>query len=129
METLLAILVIISALVALVAAIFALHAGLRLRRTRAALRSHLLSEVARLARHATELEKNLAALDARAQSLPVQLSELQRNLATLRLLANVLGTSLRQAQSVLSSTGLKSFLAGAFRAGKAGGPAGPGRKS
>ena len=100
-----------SAFVALVAALFALRGWLRLRRTRAALRYHLLSEVARLANRATEIEKNLAALDARAQALPIQVSELQQNLATLRILTNVLGTSLRQAQRILSSTGLKSSLA------------------
>ncbi len=110
MGTLLIILVLASALVALVAAASALRAGLKLRRTRAALRAHLSSEVARLAQRTTELEENLAALDARAQTLPVQVSELQQNLATLRVLANALGTSLRQAQRLLSPTGLKSFL-------------------
>jgi septal ring factor EnvC (AmiA/AmiB activator) len=111
MGTLLIILVLTSALVALIAAVFALRAGLRLRRTRAALRSHLYSEVARLARRTTDLEKNLAALDAQAQTLPVQISELQQNLATLRVLTNALSTSLRQAQKILSFTSLKSSLA------------------
>ncbi len=114
MGTFLIILVLASALVALVAAISALRAGLNLRRTRAALRSHLQSEVARLARRTTELEKNLAALDGRAQALPVRILELQQNLATLRILANALGTSLRQAQKLLSSP-VRPF-AGAFQA-------------
>src|SRR5215207_5470138 len=135
MGTLLIILVLASALVALVAAIFALQAGLKLRRTRAALRSRLSSEVARLVRRTTELEENLATLDTRAQALPVRISELQQNLATFRVLANALGTSLRQAQRLLSSTGLKSSLARPLaeifqtaRNGRNGNPAGLGRK-
>ncbi|MDP8951368.1 MAG: hypothetical protein M3N18_03845 [Actinomycetota bacterium] len=135
MGTFLTILVLASALVALVAGISALRAGLKLRRTRAALRSHLQSEVARLTRRTTELEKNLAALDVRAQALPLRIFELQQNLATLRILANALGTSLRQAQKLLSSTGLKSILLRplteafqAFRNGRSGDPAGPGRR-
>ena len=111
MGTLLIILVLASALVALIAAISALRAGLRLRRTRAALRSHLSFEVAQLARRTSEMEKSLTALDARAQALPVRISELQQNLAALRVLTDALGTSLRQAQRLLSSTGLKSSLA------------------
>ena len=134
MGTLLIILVLASALVAFVAAISALRAGLRLRRTRAALRTHLSSEVTRLARRTAEVEKSLAALDARAQALPVRISELQQNLATLRVLVNALGTSLRQAQRLLSYTGLKSSLAplvGIFqtvRNGGNSGPAGPRRE-
>jgi hypothetical protein len=135
MGTLLIMVVFASALIALVAAIFALRAGLKLRRTRAALRSHLYSEVDQLAHRATELEKNLAALDTRAQALPVRISELQQNLTTLRILADALGTSLRQAQKILSSSGLKSSLAGllsetsrAFRNGTSSGPAGRERK-
>ena|SRR5215212_2943107 len=110
MGTILIILVFGSALVALVAGIFALRAGLKLRRTRAALRSHLSSEIAQLSRRTTELEKNLAALDARAQALPIKISELQQSLTTLQVLANALGTSLRQAQRILSFTILKSSL-------------------
>jgi septal ring factor EnvC (AmiA/AmiB activator) len=110
MGTFLIILVLASALVALVAAISALQSGLKLRRTRAALRSHLRSEVARLVRRTTELEKNLAALDVRAQALPVRIFELQQNLATLRILANALGASLTQAQKLLSFTSLRSSL-------------------
>ena len=114
MGTLLIFLVLASALVAFVAAIFALQAGLKLRRTRAALRSHLRSEVTRLAHRTIELEKNLATLDVRAQALPTRISELQQNLSTLRILANALGTSLRQAQKLLSSP-VRPF-AGAFQA-------------
>jgi chromosome segregation ATPase len=110
MGTFLTILVLASALVALVAAISALRSGLKLRRTRAALGPHLRSELARLARRTTELEKNLAALDLRAQALPVRIFELQQNLATLRILANALGTSLTQAQKLLSFANLRSSL-------------------
>ena len=114
MGTLLTILVLASALVALATAVFALRAWLRLRRTRAALRSHLSSEVARLAHRTTELEENLAALNARSQALPVRITELQQNIATLRVLTNALGTSLRQAQRLLSSTSLSSSLVQPF---------------
>jgi hypothetical protein len=111
MGTFLTILVLVSAFLAFVAGASALRAGLRLRRTQLALRSHLYSEVVRLAGRATELEKSLTDLDARARALPVHISELQQNLATLRVLTNALGLSLRQAQRVLSSAGIKSSLA------------------
>ena len=117
MATLLTIPVLVSALVALVTGISALRAGLRLRRTRAALRSHLYSEIDRLAHRATELQESLAALDARAQALPVRVSELQRNLAALRVLTNSLGTSLRQAQKILSFLGPRSYLARVLETG------------
>jgi hypothetical protein len=117
MVTLLTIPVLVSALVALVTGSSALRAGLRLRRTRAALRSHLYSEIDRLAHRATELEKSLAALDARAQALPALVSELQQNLAVLRVLTNALGTSLLQAQRILSFLGPRSYLARAFETG------------
>ncbi len=117
MVTLLTIPVLVSALVALVTGISALRAGLRLRRTRAALRSHLYSEIGRLTHRATELEESLAALDARAQALPVRISELQQNLAALRVLTNALGTPLRQAQRILSFAGPRSHLARAFGTG------------
>ncbi len=110
MGTFLAILVLASAFLALVTAVSALRAYLRLRRVRAALGAHIYSEVDLLARRASEIEKNLAALDARAAALPVRIAELQQNLSALRVLVNALGTSLRQAQKVLSSTGLKSSL-------------------
>jgi hypothetical protein len=111
MVTLLTIPLLVSALVALVTGISALRAGLRLRRTRAALRSHLYSEIDRLTHRATELEESLAALDARAQALPVRVSELQQNLAALRVLTNALGTSLRQAQKIPSFLGSRPYLA------------------
>ena len=117
MVTLLTIPVLVSAFVALVTGISALRAGLRLRRTRAALRSHLYAEIDRLAHRATELEESLAALDARAQALPVRVSELQQNLAALRVLTNALGTSLRQAQKILSFAGPRSYLGRAFGTG------------
>lgn len=116
MGTLPVILVLASAFVALVTAVFALRAYLRLRRVYTALRAHVYPEVDLLARRATEIEKNLAALDARAAVLPVRISELQQSLATLRVLANALGASLRQTQKVLSSTGLKSSLVPLARA-------------
>ena len=126
METFLTILAITSAFLAFVAGGSALRAGLRLRRTYLALRSHFYSEVVRLAGRTAELEKSLTALDARARSLPVRISELQQNLTTLRVLTNALGISLGQAQRALSSTGIKSSLANSFlrtfeaRTGRAG---------
>jgi septal ring factor EnvC (AmiA/AmiB activator) len=114
MGTFLVILALVSGLLALVTGASALRAGLRLRHTRSALQSHLISELSQLAERTTELEKSLAALDARAQALPVRISELQQNLATLRVLTNALGTSLRQVQRLLSFSGVKSSLAEAF---------------
>jgi hypothetical protein len=111
METFLTILAITSAFLAFVAGVSALRAGLRLRRTYLGLRSHLYSEVVQLVGRATELEKSLTALDARARALPVHISELQQNLATLRVLTNALGSSLGQAQRALSSAEIKSSLA------------------
>ena len=125
MGTFLTILVFASAFFAFLGGISALRAGLRLRRTYLALRSHFYSEVVRLAGRATELEESLTALDARARALPVHISELQQNLATLRVLTNALGVSLGQAQKVLSPTGIKSSLSGAFVArSRAGGERG-----
>jgi predicted nucleic acid-binding Zn-ribbon protein len=103
MAAFLTILVLVSALVALVTGVSALWAGLRLRRTGTALRTHLYSEIDRLARRSTELEESLAALDARAQTIPVRVSELQQNLAALRVLTSALGSSLRRSRRVLSS--------------------------
>ena len=126
METFLTILALLSAFLAFVAGVAALRAGLRLRRTYLASRAHFYSEVVRLAGRTTELEKSLAALDARARALPVYISELQQNLATLRVLTHTLGISLGQAQRALSSTGIKSSLAKHFsrtlavRTGRAG---------
>ena len=103
MVTFLTILVVVSALVALVTAVSALRAGLRLRRTSQALRTHLYSEIDRLVRRSTELEGSLAALNTRAQALPERVSELQQNLAALRVLTSALGSSLRRSRRVLSS--------------------------
>ena len=114
METFLTILAIASASLTFVAGVSALRAGLRLRRTYLALRSHLYSEVVRLAGRTTDLEKNLTALDARARALPMRISDLQQNLATLRVLTNALGISLGQAQRALSSTGIKSSFTKPF---------------
>jgi hypothetical protein len=108
MAALLTILVLVSALVALVTGVSALWAGLRLRRTGTALRTHLYSEIDRLSRRSTELEESLAALDARAQAIPVRVSELQQNLAALRILTSALGSSLRRSRRVLSSDGTRS---------------------
>jgi hypothetical protein len=109
MGTVLTIMVLASALITLLTGVSALRAGLKLHRTRIALQTHLISDVTRLAGRATELERSLAGLDARAQALPVRISELQQNLATLRILTHALGTSLRQAQRVLQG-GIKSSL-------------------
>jgi chromosome segregation ATPase len=108
MAAFLTILVLVSAFVALVTGVSALRAGLRLRRTGTALRTLLLSEIDRLTRRSTELEESLAALDARAQALPVRVSELQQNLAALRVLTSALGTSLRRSRRALSSDGTRS---------------------
>jgi hypothetical protein len=126
MEMFLTILAITSASLAFVAMVSTLRAGLRLRRTYLALRSHFYSEVVRLSARTTDLEKSLTALDARARALPVRVSDLQQNLATLRVLTNALGISLGQAQRALSSTGIQSSLAKPFsrtfeaRTGRAG---------
>jgi hypothetical protein len=126
MEMFLTILAITSASLAFVAMVSALRAGLRLRRTYLALRSHFYSEVVRLAGRTTDLEKSLTALDARARALPVRISDIQQNLAALRILTNTLGISLGQAQRALSSTKIQSSLAKPFlrtfeaRTGRAG---------
>ncbi len=111
MATFLTIIIVAGALLALVTAISALRAWLRLRRARAVLEAEIGTEVVRLAGRASELEGSLAALNARAELLPVRISALQQNLATLGVLTGALGTSLRQAQKVLTSAGMKSALA------------------
>jgi hypothetical protein len=111
MGTLLVILTLGGALAALAAGVLALRAYLGLRRTRAAVLDGLVVEVARVAGRAAELETRLAALDARANALPVRISDLQQNLTTLRVLTNALTGTLGQAQRVLSRAGLKSSLA------------------
>ena len=108
MATFLTILVLVSALVALVTGVSALRAGLRLRRTHAALWTLLYSEIDRLTRRSTELEGSLAALNTRAQALPERVSELQQNLDALRALTGTLGTSLRRSRRALSYVGTRS---------------------
>ncbi len=119
MCTVLLILILIGALLALLAAVRAVRAYLRFRRVRLQLQSILTEELAHLARRTSELEKNLAALDARAQRLPVQILELQQNLATLRVLTTVLSASIIQARRFLSFPGLKaagsSYIANLLR--------------
>jgi hypothetical protein len=109
MGTIVVILVLVGAALALPAAVAAVLAYLRFRRARATLRNHLTGEVDDLSRRTGELEKRLSALDARAQQLPVQISELQQSLATLQVLTGALATSLRQAQNVLSYSALKTL--------------------
>ncbi len=111
MGTVLVILILVGAALALMAAVAAIRAYLRFRRARAALQNHLAEEVVRLSQRTDELEKSLSALDARAQQLPVQISELQQSLATLQVLTGALATSLRQAQKVLSYSALKTLSA------------------
>ena len=111
MGTILVILILVGAALALVAAVAAIRAYLRFRRARAVLQNHLTEEVVRLSRRTDELEKSLSTLDARAQQLPVQIYELQQSLATLQVLTGALATSLRQAQKVLSYSALKTLSA------------------
>ena len=86
MYTIIFVLIVIGAALALVAAAIALRGYLRLRRTRAAVQAPLTEEVERLAARTNELEEGLSALDARAQQLPIQIQELQQSLATLQVL-------------------------------------------
>src|SRR3712207_9437215 len=122
MGTVLLILVLVGAALALVSGVRAIRAYLGYRRARAAFQSHLAGEVDRLARRTGELEKNLSALDARAQQLPLQISELQQSLSNLRVLAGALAASLRQVQRVLSYSSLKVLgsaqIVDAFRPGR-----------
>ncbi len=111
MGTVLFILMLVGAALALVAAVGAIRAYLRLRRARAAFGQHLTEEVDNLARRTGELEKSLSDLDTRAQQLPVRISELQQSLTTLRVLTEALSASLLQAQRVLSYSALKTLSA------------------
>jgi septal ring factor EnvC (AmiA/AmiB activator) len=111
MGTVLVILMLVGAALALVAAVVALRAYLRLRRARAAFSQHLTEEVDDLARRSGELEKSVSELDSRAQQLPIQIAELQQSLATLQVLTEALATSLRQVQRVLSYSALKTLSA------------------
>ena len=111
MYVVIVILILLGAVISLVTAIRALGAYLRFRRTRAAFRSEVTEEIARLTARTDELERNLSALDARASELPIQISELQQSLDALQVLTNALGTSLRQVQRVLSFNALKTLSA------------------
>jgi len=102
---------VICALLALVTGVRALRAWLRYRNVRNALQEHLAEEVAGLLSRTGELEKNLSALDARSQQLPIRIAELQENLTTLRILTSALSSSLRQLQRVLSFNALKTLSA------------------
>jgi hypothetical protein len=109
--TVLFILILASAALALVTAVGALGAYLRLRRARAAFQNDLTEGVARLSQRTGELERSLSTLEARAQQLPVQIAELQHSLATLQTLTGALAATLRQAQKVLSYSALKTLSA------------------
>ena len=111
MTVVLLVLILIGALFALVTGVRALRAWLRYRRARAALQDHMTEEVASLLSRTSEMEKNLSALDARSQQLPIQIAELQENLTTLRILTSALSSSLRQLQRVLSFNALKTLSA------------------
>ena len=103
------VLIVIGALLAAVSGIRAVRAWLRYRRARANLQGRLTLEVDDLARKTAEIEKNLAALDARAQQLPVRISEMQQSLSTLKILSGALAATLRQSQQVLSYNARESF--------------------
>jgi chromosome segregation ATPase len=109
MGTVWLILILVGAALAVLTAVRAIRAYLRYRRARSALQDHLTEEVDRLARRTGEMEKNLSALDARAQQLPLQISELQQSLSTLRVLTGALAASLSQVQKVLSFSALKAL--------------------
>ncbi len=111
MATLLTIIIVVGAALALITALSALGAWLSLSRARVALEAEIGAEVVRLANRAAELEGSISALTARAEMLPVRIASLQQNLATLGILTGALGTSLRQAQRVLTSAGIKSVIA------------------
>lgn len=111
MTSLLLVIALIGALLALVTGVRALRAWLRYRRARATLQDHMTEEVAGLLSRTGELEKNLSALDARSQQLPIRIAELQENLTTLRILTSALSISLRQLQRVLSFNALKTLSA------------------
>ncbi len=111
MGTVLVILILAGAALALVTAVGTLGAYLRFRRARAAFQNDLTEEVTRLSQRTGELEKGLSALDARAQLLPIQIAELQQSLATLQTLTGALAATLRQAQRVLSYSALKTLSA------------------
>ncbi len=111
MATLLTIIIVVGAALALITALSALGAWLSLSRARVALEAEIGAKIVRLANRAAELEGSISALTARAEMLPVRIASLQQNLAILGILTGALGTSLRQAQRVLTSAGIKSVIA------------------
>ena len=111
MTSLLLVIALIGALLALVTGVRALRAWLRYRRARDLLRHVILECGAGLLSRTGELEKNLSALDSRSQQLPIRIAELQENLTTLRILTSALSISLRQLQRVLSFNALKTLSA------------------
>ena len=125
MGTVLVILVLAGAALALVGAVGALRAYLRLRRARAVLQARLTEEVSRLSRRTGELEQSVSALEACAQRLPLQIAELHRSLATLQILTAALAATLRQAQKVLSYSALKTLSAARIADLLRSGPAAP----
>jgi hypothetical protein len=111
LATLLTIIIVVGAALALITALSALGAWLSLSRARVALEAEIGAKIVRLANRAAELEGSISALTARAEMLPVRIASLQQNLAILGILTGALGTSLRQAQRVLTSAGIKSVIA------------------
>ena len=111
MGTLILVMILLGAVLALVTGIRALRAYLRFRRTRNALQENLTQEVEALALRTTEMERGLAALEVRAEALPIRIGRIQHNLETLRVLTGALGATLAQAQNVLSMTRFKTFSA------------------
>lgn len=103
------VLIVIGALLAAVTGLRAVRAWLRYRRTREEFQGRLTSEVDDLTRKTAEIEKNLAALDARSQQLPVRISEIQQSLSTLKILTGALAATLRQSQQVLSYSARETF--------------------
>ena len=111
MTTVLIALNIAGAVLALVTGVRALRSWVRYRRTRIELRDHMTEEVASILVRTGELEKNLSALEARSQQLPVQIAELQESLTTLQVLTSALSASLTQLQRALSFSALKTLSA------------------
>lgn len=108
MEAILLVLVMICALLALAGAVVALRSYLRFRRARLDFQQRLSEGLASVTERAGELQENVDAVSARAESLPVQISELQSSLMKLQFLARTLVTSLRQAQRILSYTRIRT---------------------
>jgi hypothetical protein len=111
MGTLFLIAILLGAALALVTGVRALRAYLGFRRARAEMQRNLSEGVEDLTRRTGELERGLAALEIRAEALPVRIGRIQHNLETLRVLTSALGATLAQAQNVLSATRFKTFSA------------------